>query len=306
MLEREFGDKGARRGWKEADGEEKMVGGVDEKGKLVTAGPRRRIAVRVLQGIFALLTAASGIYGALFIKLKSPAPPSGHAAAFILYGLSILTIILLFFFFVITPLCLRRGKDKQPDLTTPNGMMVLPVNTPGQTHKKKKRKGKDGGDPGSVQVNLIVDPNMFPGSGRGRMPGRYDDEEDGDSEDDSTHPSSRRKGRRRRGEWGDEERSPPRRRSIFTGLAMERAWKIARSDLKKRVALDVFLTIGWTGCLVMVLLGSRCPPGTLDGWCDAYNIATAGASLLLVLFGTSAFFDIKDLHQSKVSPRTRT
>jgi hypothetical protein len=215
----------------------------------------------------------------------------------------------------VTPLCLRRDKGQDPNNPNPAGMMVLPVANPATGGKKKKGKGgKKGGENGngSVQVNLIVDPGMFnTGTGRGRgPPGRYDDD-DYDSEEESTNPSSRRKGRRRRreDEWdsNDEERAaPPRRRSIFTGLAMERAWRRARQDLKKRTALDIVLTILWTGCFVMILLGQRCPPGTLDGWCDAYNIATACASVLIVLFATSAFFDIKDLHQSKVSPRTRT
>lgn len=315
MLEREFGDKGSR-GWKQAHVEETIIGGIDEKGKLITAGPKKRAATRWLQAIFAVATAVSGIYGALFIKLKTPALPSGRAAAYILYVLSILTPILLFFFFVISPFCLHRNKGEPNDtMTTPNGMMVLPVNH-GQTGKKKKKKGGKGEpDPGNVQVNLIVDPNMF-GTGTGRsqrMPGRYDDDDyDEDSEDDSTVPSSRRRDRRRRrrdrDEWdsGDDRPVPPPRRSIFAGLAMERAWRRERAELKKRVALDIVLTILWTGCFVMILLGQRCPPGTLDGWCDAYNIATTGASFLIVLFGTSAFFDIKDLHQSKVSPRTRT
>jgi hypothetical protein len=65
MLEREFGDKGIRRGWKQAEGAEQMIGGVDEKGNLVSGGRRKRITLRVLQGIMAILTAASGIYGAL-------------------------------------------------------------------------------------------------------------------------------------------------------------------------------------------------------------------------------------------------
>ncbi|PVG00298.1 hypothetical protein CPB86DRAFT_755420 [Serendipita vermifera] len=319
MLEREFGNKSTNRGWKQSDADDGIIGSVDAKGNLITAGPKKRATMRWLQAIFAIGTAVSGIYGALFIKLKTPAPPSGRAAAYILYVLSILTPILLFFFFVITPLCLRRKKDQDPNNANPAGMMVLPVAQPAASGKKKKGKwkgGKNGPENGngSVQVNLIVDPGMFnTGTGRGRgPPGRYDDEDyDEGSEEESTHPSSRRKGRRRRrdDDWdsNDEERAaPPRRRSIFTGLAMERAWRRARRDLKKRTALDILLTILWTGCFVMIMLGQRCPPGTLDGWCDAYNIATACSSVLIVLFGTSAFFDIKDLRHSKVSPRTRT
>lgn len=40
--------------------------------------------------------------------------------------------------------------------------------------------------------------------------------------------------------------------------------------------------------------------------CDAYNLATAASCLLCVAFGFSVFFDIKDLHASNMSPRTRT
>jgi hypothetical protein len=202
-------------------------------------------------------------------------------------------------------------------MANPAGMMVLPVSNPGHTGKKKKgKKGGKGGpnDPGgSVQVNLIMDPEMFgqgTGTRRGRgMPGRYDDD-DMDS-DEGTNPSSRRKRRRQRDHEGlgsedEDEPRPPRRRSVFAGLARERAWRRARGELKKRVGLDVVMTIAWSASFVFILLGNRCPPGTLDGWCDAYNIATACASVLIVLFATSAIFGIKDLHQSNQSPRTRT
>ena len=40
--------------------------------------------------------------------------------------------------------------------------------------------------------------------------------------------------------------------------------------------------------------------------CDAYNLGTASACLLCLMFGLSIFFDVKDLHASRASPRTRT
>lgn len=40
--------------------------------------------------------------------------------------------------------------------------------------------------------------------------------------------------------------------------------------------------------------------------CTAYNVASALACLLAVTYGLSIFFDIKDLHTSKMSPRQRT
>lgn len=66
MLQREFGakfKKGLGMGGEE-DGE-RVVGSVDEKGQLVTQGPRKRSAVRVLQGLLALGSGASSIYGAV-------------------------------------------------------------------------------------------------------------------------------------------------------------------------------------------------------------------------------------------------
>ena len=69
MLEREFGDAdNANHGREWPDG---MVGGVNEQGRLITAGPKKRVAVRVLQGLFACGTAVSGIYGAMVCILLS-------------------------------------------------------------------------------------------------------------------------------------------------------------------------------------------------------------------------------------------
>ena len=60
ILEREFGGKDAS---PEAD-DEHRVGSVDEKGKLITEGPKKRTAVRCLQVLLSLLAAGSGIYSA--------------------------------------------------------------------------------------------------------------------------------------------------------------------------------------------------------------------------------------------------
>jgi hypothetical protein len=63
MLEREFGD--GEHGNNQVEGADGVVGSVAEDGRLITAGPKKRVAVRVLQGLFACGTAVSGIYGAL-------------------------------------------------------------------------------------------------------------------------------------------------------------------------------------------------------------------------------------------------
>ena len=51
------------------EGGDRVVGSVDEKGQLVTQGPKKRSAMRILQGLFALGSGASAIYGATVCQL---------------------------------------------------------------------------------------------------------------------------------------------------------------------------------------------------------------------------------------------
>ena len=59
ILEHQFGKDA-----KEEVDEEHIIGSVDVKGKLITSGPKKRLAVRCLQVLLALLAAGSGIYSA--------------------------------------------------------------------------------------------------------------------------------------------------------------------------------------------------------------------------------------------------
>ena len=198
--------------------------------------------------------------------------------------------------------------------------MVLPVQhlPGGNKHKgpkgkKKHKKGRHAAT-GDVQVNLIVDPNVFGGSRRGRD----DEEEHGDEYSSWLGSSSGRS----RGSNGRQPRGP-KRRSVFAGLALEARWKKARKRLKWAMAVDLACFILWGAEFMVILVGQRCPPGGFEGWCvrlflllrspfesfhrcNGYNFATALACLTCLLFGLSVFFDIKDLHGSRVSPRTRT
>lgn len=319
MLEREFGNKNGKGKEKMDDGTQ--VGSVDEEGVLITSGPRRRTAARWTQTILALGGAAAGIYGAVAIHPTTPAPPAGKPPAYLLYVLTVATFVFVLWFFHIRP-CMRRRKRRKTDKYTqkmnPAGMMVLPIvqGLGGGKGKKKKggdmqmgmggppgkkgKKGKGGPGPGQgVQVNLIVDPTMFGGNGSGRgsrRKGGYGEEDD---VDDEYQPS-------------DEERSTvtrsngPRRRGIYQGLQLEQDWKAARKRLKWQIFVDIFLMIIWAAAAFYVLWGARCPPGGFEGWCNAYNVATAAAFLLSVTFGISTYFDIRDLFASKQSPRTNT
>ena len=184
------------------------------------------------------------------------------------------------------------------------------------------RAREEGG--GDVQVNLIVDPHAF------NFDPYHDDEDnigESDNDDDSgmpggfTPPKPRSKGRERH----------QRRRGIPARLAMEESWRLARGWAKKLAVVDVAGVVLWGGAFVFILLGKRCPSGSFSGWygfflllslflslvecmmltdslplygyrCNAYNVSSTAACFLCVAFGVSVFFDVKDLHTSKVSP----
>lgn len=67
MLEREFGGKNVGKAGEE---EERMVGSVDSKGRLIMEGPKKRAATRWLQALLSLLAAGSSIYAALVCVLS--------------------------------------------------------------------------------------------------------------------------------------------------------------------------------------------------------------------------------------------
>lgn len=257
------------------------------------------------------------------IKNPIPPPPASKAPAYALYILSVITFFLTTYIFLIYPACCaqrRRKAIETPFTQGPNGMMVLPVGGMQPSGRKAKgKKGKEGGGEG-VQVNLIVDPSMF----RGNMNDGDEEEEEEEYAESGysmpgSHASSGQHRGRRRGHRA-------RRRSVFAGLALEAQWKQARKMVKWGTFIDVVLFFLWGAEFVFVLIGKRCPAGSFNGWyavfyalflahpysrlisfrCDGYNLATASACLLCFAYGFSIFFDVKDLHASNTSPRTRT
>jgi hypothetical protein len=145
-------------------------------------------------------------------------------------------------------------------------MMVLPVGVPGMGKKgKKPKKGKKGNGNaggGDVQVNLIMDPGMFTRD----ADNRHSDPDEDELSDDydnytipgtySHSPSSHSRPRRK---------AKPRR-SIFTGLAQENAWREARGMLRKMTWVDVGGMVVWGALFVFVLVGKKCPAGEFNGW----------------------------------------
>ncbi|KAF7975823.1 hypothetical protein HWV62_8371 [Athelia sp. TMB] len=260
MLEAEFGAQGmgGKAMTEGADGEIPVVGSVDEKGRLVTDGPRKRTAIRVFQGLLALGAGATSIYGAVEMKSTPAAPPAGKLPAYILYVLSVITFMFILYFFVFRPCCCSprpRSASGNPagGMGMPGmpGMMILPV--AGGMKGKKGKKGKKGmGNGNDVQVNLIVDPGMF-------QPPQEEDFDENESMPGSFAPYG-----------GSQQGGPPRRkrprRSIFAGLAMEEQWRSARRTLKWAMCFDVVCMVLWGAEFVLILMGQRCPSGAFGGW----------------------------------------
>ncbi|KAH9930729.1 uncharacterized protein B0H18DRAFT_993292 [Fomitopsis serialis] len=298
MLQAEFGGKQVG-----TPGEdEEKVGSVDQKGKLITEGPTKRLAARCVQVLLVIAACISSVYTGLVIKTTSTPPPKGKMAAYVLYVFSFVTLLACIYMYMIRPCCCG-ARDRKLDTPFgaegPGGMMVLPVQgLPGGGKKKgKKKKGRGGGQGEGVQVNLIVDPTMFGGGPGGRDRDRDEWEVEEEGEEGSAPGSFEGNGGKRKG--------GPRRRGIFAGLAMEAQWKRARKQLKVLMAFDCVMALAWGVVFVVILMGKKCPVGGYLGWCDGYNVGTASACLLFLAFCFSIFFDIKDLHASKASPRTR-
>ncbi|KAF5373886.1 hypothetical protein D9758_000691 [Tetrapyrgos nigripes] len=253
MLEREFGPNAKSKSDVGEDGEfldengKPLIGTVDSKGYLVTQGPKKRTATRVVQIMLALAAAIPSIYAALMIKPKETPPPSGTAAA------------------------RKRGPAGSAAANNPlaNGMMVLPVQgLPGGKKDKKKagkgKKGKGGMMPGGdVQVNLIVDPSIF--GGRREEEEEEEDEERGDEWEWERGSSSMPGGFGSNSGNNRKKKRRAKRRSIFVGLAMEEEWKKARKWAKQITAVDSFGTVIWGAVFVFILIGKRCPAGGFDG-----------------------------------------
>ena len=64
MLEKEFNSNGPERAEFSSD-ERKVVGNVDLKGNIITAGPKKRIMFRWVQGLFALGASVASLYSAI-------------------------------------------------------------------------------------------------------------------------------------------------------------------------------------------------------------------------------------------------
>ncbi|KDN50841.1 hypothetical protein K437DRAFT_221804 [Tilletiaria anomala UBC 951] len=312
MLAKEFGPKVKRKGEKDDDSDNEEndeededanlpSGSITKAGKIVHSWPRLFSATRALQVILSLLTMLVGIGSALLIKPgKDKPPPQGTLPSFVLYGVTVLSTLVMLYLFVFRPCCCdpqKRMSKAGPGSMMLGGGMVIPVLGGGPHGKKSKNPfaGKKNKKMGAgTTVNLIVDPAMMGGRGGGA-----DDDSDDDSCSDEENESSAdaaRKARRRR-------RRRNKRNKVLN-MRLQARWVVERKFLKVLLAWDIILMLLWIAADVMtIFVGKKCPSGSSNGWCDWYNGAIACSCISTVVFLLAIWWDISDLRASSKGPR---
>ncbi|KAG8696006.1 hypothetical protein FRC08_007419 [Ceratobasidium sp. 394] len=246
-------------------------GDIGPDGKLISNGPRLRIAVRMLEACAATGAIAACIYAFAVPKPNPAAPPASKPAVYVITALGFLTLLAMGYIYIIRGCCGVGRKDDD------NGShaMVLPIShhrAGGRGRKgRKQRKGQD-----SVQVNLIVNPSMF--------------------------SSGQRESKLAPGvPWTEQQAANSS--GVFTSFERERARLSARKGLWWALGLDVLGAVVWGVAFVLAMIGPRCPAGGYSGWCDAYNGGVACACIGSALFVTSGVLVGRDLMASRKSDR---
>ncbi|KAG9098361.1 hypothetical protein FRC07_010655, partial [Ceratobasidium sp. 392] len=131
-------------------------GDVGPDGKLISNGPRLRIAVRVLEALTAAGAISACIYAFAVPKPNPRAPPASKPAVYVIVVLGFFTLLAMGYIYILRG-CFGIGQKDRDDLGS--HAMVLPISHHRAGRGRKGRKHRKGDD--SVQVNLIVDPSMF-------------------------------------------------------------------------------------------------------------------------------------------------
>ncbi|GAC97154.1 hypothetical protein PHSY_004739 [Pseudozyma hubeiensis SY62] len=306
MLEKEFGTKVTPRKGKgkaagdedlhddDAEREEVPLGSVDAKGRLVLPRRKLRMATRWLQCLVSLAAAGLGIGGFILIRPAQKAPPSGTFASFVLYGVSAISTIACLWLFALKPCC-RSSREPMPKGGPGAGNgMVIPILSAGNAggNGKPGMFAKKAQTQQAPMVNLIVDPKLL-----GGRAGESDTDTDDDDEENTSVEERRRKKRK------DKKR---KQLGVLANMKQQARWRIARKSLKWDCGWDVVLCLLWGTAAVMALVvGTKCPAGTGEGWCNLYNGAIACSVVATLLFLVAIYCDVVGLRGSKAPPGGR-
>ncbi|KAF9449576.1 hypothetical protein P691DRAFT_790763 [Macrolepiota fuliginosa MF-IS2] len=217
-------------------------------------------------------------YSTQVIKPNLPASPeNGPAPHHILNYIPLLPLPLY--------ICCYNTRQKNTALTgnpPASVAMVLPAPNSGKKEKdeqgRKPKKGGGGQAGGSVQLTLIVDPHV--------PTRRRDDMEDDVEASGGGVP---------RGFYGVGS-SGSARGTKSRGRRNPRQWKLANAQREKIVVVDAPRA---TLLLVLIFIGMKCLSDGFKGY-----VSLARSYPPRVALAAHVFFDVKDLHTSKASPRT--
>ncbi|KAM0756472.1 hypothetical protein T439DRAFT_376654 [Meredithblackwellia eburnea MCA 4105] len=102
-------------------------GVVDSKGRLITQGRRKRLALRWFQGLAPFVVGFTAIGASLFTHPKNPAPPSRSAPLFVLYILPFISLILTVYLLLIRPRSVRQIQKYNMSSQVGSNGMVFPL-----------------------------------------------------------------------------------------------------------------------------------------------------------------------------------
>ncbi|KAG8749855.1 hypothetical protein FRC11_010961 [Ceratobasidium sp. 423] len=203
-------------------------GDINSDGKLISNGPRKRMALRALEVLCAIGAVIACIYAFAVPKPNPAAPPASKPAVYVIVVLGFGTIFAFAYIYIIRGLFGVGVKKDDPY----SHAMVLPISR----HRAGKSR-KQSKDQSNVQVNLIVDPSAFspPKQESNLTPGVP---------------------------WSEQQTSG----GVFTSYEREKARLSARKGLWWAVGLDVLGALAWGTAFVLAMIGPRCPVGGYSGW----------------------------------------
>ncbi|CAE6404731.1 unnamed protein product [Rhizoctonia solani] len=130
--------------------EGERAGDINSDGKLISNGPRIRMAVRALEVLCAIGAVVACIYAFAVPKPNPAAPPASRPAVYLIVVFGFVTIIVFAYIYIIRGL-FGVGRSKDDPYAH---AMVLPISRHRLGGSNKSSKSQS-----NVQVNLIVDPS---------------------------------------------------------------------------------------------------------------------------------------------------
>ncbi|GAA6046159.1 hypothetical protein NBRC10513_002154 [Rhodotorula toruloides] len=268
--------------------------GVDDKGRLIVMGRRKRLALKWFQTGGAAVVGIGSIGASVLTHPKEEPPPSGSAPLLVLYLLPFLSLFLTTYLFLIRPLLYKRRSQQPPQ---PQNNLITPLLQQPQPQTSggwcdcfgSSRRRVPRGQYHPPQINLIVDPRLMAAMQRETM------DEGGRARQDGREKRRRRRRRPRspsherdasesssslgsEDDKSDSDEDDPwtahpsssrtnPRKSLLSHVLLDTTWRAARSWAKKVAVADAVCAVVWGGVAGWAVFGGRkCPVGGFEGY----------------------------------------